>query len=70
MNSQLYYPDFELDIRRQLLVLWYNDCKAVIIPRINVFCVHRRNPALISVGDSMFLREHGIMTAKQSLYRA
>ena len=36
-------------------VLWYNGRIAGIILRINGFCVHRRNPALFSVGDSMFL---------------
>lgn len=30
----------------QTLFLWYNDRVAGIIPRINGFCVHRRNPAL------------------------
>ena len=35
--------------------LWYNGRIAGIILRINGFCVYRRNPALFSVGDSMFL---------------
>ena len=42
-------------------VLWYNGRIAGIILRINGFCVHCRNPALISVG-STFLRDSGIIS--------